>query len=76
MSACMPIGPRFKVRCSINITTIAGHEFIWCNEIRYATCVTAAGDYRCMVSPERPSAECQKNKNGGLDQYGFEHFVV
>ena len=41
------------------------------------------------LSPERQSAralrrwvlsarvsERQKNKNGGLDQYGFEHFVV
>ena len=28
------------------------------------------------LSPERHSARTSKNKNGGLDQYGFEHFVV
>ena len=25
---------------------------------------------------QRQSARTSKNKNGGLDQYGFEHFVV
>ena len=49
-SACMRIGPRFNARCS-NITTIAGHELIWCNEIRYlGVYVTAARVYRCSHS--------------------------
>ena len=30
--------------------------------------------WRSVLSARVP--ECQKNKNGGLDQYGFEHFVV
>ena len=27
-----------------------------------------------MLSPERQSARTSKIKNGGLDQYGIEHF--
>ena len=30
--------------------------------------------WRSVLSARVP--ERQKNKNGGLDQYGFEHFVV
>ena len=30
--------------------------------------------WRSVLSTRVP--ERQKNKNGGLDQYGFEHFVV
>ena len=30
--------------------------------------------WRSVLSVRVP--ERQKNKNGGLDQYGFEHFVV
>jgi len=29
-----------------------------------------------VLSPERQSARMSKNKNGGLDQYGAEHFEV